>query len=119
MTIYCNREIIEAFKEIAFPKTKGELILAAENMPELSEASNIALNKLEEKTFKTLDEVCENVKIVCDIEIHDALKDLKFPATKKDILTHAGTKNCSLTVMETLDGLPDEIVYNTISDICR
>ena len=89
MTIYCNREIIEAFKDLTFPKTKRELILIAENIPELSEASNIALNKLEDKSFITLDAVCENVKIVCDLEIHDALKDIKFPATKKDILSHA------------------------------
>jgi len=119
MTIYCNREIIIAFKDVKFPKTKKELIQIANRMEDLSEASNIALNNLEDKAFKDLDEVCENVKIVCDLEIHDALKDLTFPATKYKIMEYITSRNFSATVIQTLDDLPDGIVFNSIDDICK
>ena len=119
MTIYCNREIISAFKDVEFPKTKKELIQIANRMDELSEASNIALNKLKDKIFKDLDEVCENVKIVCDIEIHEALEDLTFPATKYKIMDYIRSRKCSATAFQTLNELPDEIVFKSIDDICK
>jgi hypothetical protein len=119
MTIYCNREIISAFKDVGFPKTKKELIQIANRMDDLSEASNIALNNLEDKTFEDLDEVCENVKIVCDLEIHAALKDLTFPASKYKIMDYIRSRDCSATVIQTLDDLPDEIIFKSIDDICK
>ncbi len=119
MTIYCNREIISAFKDVEFPKTKKELIQIANRTEDLSEASNIALNNLEDRTFKDLDEVCKNVKIVCDLEIRDALKDITFPATKYKLMEYVTSRNCSATVIQTLDDLPGEIVFKSIEDICK
>lgn len=119
MSIHCNLEIISAFKEIQFPKTKNELLLIAETKDDISEASTIALNKLDNKTFESLDEVCSNVKIVCDLEIFDALKEFRFPASKSEIMKHMEEKNCSKLAIQKIDELHPDIVFNDISDVCK
>jgi hypothetical protein len=119
MDLYCNREIISALKDVEFPKTKSEIISLVGNNQEISEASTIALNNLEEKLYKTLDEVCENVKIICNSEVTKALKEIKFPTTKKEIIEYIGFHNYSDIIIKTLDDLPDGVTFNGISDICK
>ena len=72
MAIFCNTEIMGALRNIRLPKNKDE-ILAHISDNNISEASGIALNKLENKTYYTSDEICKNIKIVCDIEIRTLL----------------------------------------------
>ena len=73
MAIFCNREIMSSLIDIEFPKTKPEIINHINKSTDISEASKIALNKLEIKDYHSMDEICENIKIVCDLEITDAL----------------------------------------------
>ena len=119
MSIYCNREIINTFKDMNFPKTKNELIMIAKSKNNISEASVVVLNKLQDKLYKSLDEVCENVKIVCDIDIYEALKDMHYPATKQEIIQHSKEKNSPLHVIKELEELPENLIFKDISDICR
>ena len=119
MAIYCNKEIMSALKGERFPKSKNEIIKIAENYTDISEASIIALNKLEERVYKSLDEVCENIKIVCNLEIRDALKQIIYPVNKSEIMNYIKNKNCSDIVVKTLDELPEGIIFNCISDICK
>jgi hypothetical protein len=119
MSIYCNKEIMAALKGEKFPKSKNELINIAENYSNLSEASIIALNRLDEKVYKSLDDVCENIKIVCNLEIRDALKKIIYPVNKSEIMSYIENKNFSSIVVKTLDELPDDIIFNDISDICK
>ena len=119
MALYCNREIISALKDVEFPKTKSEIISLIGNNKEISEASTVALNMLKEKLYETLDEVCENVRIICDWEVTKALKEIKFPTTKNEIMEYIRFHNYSDIIIKTLDDLPDGITFNGISDICK
>ena len=119
MALYCNREIISALKDVEFPKTKSEIISLIGNNNEISEASTVALNMLKEKLYETLDEVCENVRIICDREVTKALKEIKFPTTKNEIMEHIRFNNYPDIIIKTLDDLPDGITFNGISDICK
>jgi len=112
-------EIISAFKEIRFPKTKSELLLIAETKDDISEASTIALNRLDDRTFNSIDEICSNVKIVCDLEIYDALREFKFPASKEEIRKYMESRNCSKLAIQKMDELHPDIVFNDISDVCK
>ena len=82
MAIFCNREIVDALKSIRFPKSKKAILKLIDS--NISEASMIALNKLENKIYYSNDEICENIKIVCDLEIRNALMEMEFPLTKND-----------------------------------
>lgn len=118
MPIFCNREIIDAIRSIKFPKSKDEILIHISDN-NISEASGIALNKLENKIYYTSDEICKNIKIVCDIEIRNALQEMEFPATKDDILDYARFRNYSAFVVNSLEDLPDKYKFKGIADICR
>ena len=118
MAIFCNTEIMGALRSIRLPKSKDE-ILAHISDNNISEASGIALNKLENKTYYTSDEICKNIKIVCDIEIRHALQEMDFPATKNDILDYVRFRNYSDFVINSIEALPDEYKFEGIADICK
>ncbi len=118
MAIFCNREIIDALKSIRFPKSKNEILIHISDN-NISEASGIALNKLENKIYYSNDEICENIKIVCDMEIREALKEMDFPATKNDILDFVRFRNYSDFVINSLEDLPDKYKFEGLADICR
>ena len=119
MAIFCNREIMDAVKDLEFPKTKEDIIAYINKNADISEASKIALNALEDRSYKNIDEICENVKIVCDLEITDALSEMYFPATRDDILDYARMRNFSEFVVRSLEDLPDGYTFSSISDICK
>ena len=99
MKIYCNREILSSLGGISFPKTKNEILSIAQVSKGISEASIICLNKIEDKVYYSIDEICENIKIVCSLELREALKKIKFPATKDEIIKKFKNKNYSLSIL--------------------
>ncbi len=119
MTIFCTTEVIDTLKDIKFPKTKKEIIFMASSTKNISEATNIALNKLEDKVYSSMDEICENIKIVCSLEVRDALKDIKYPVTKSEIMKYANKKQFSSLVIQSLEELPENITFKSIADICK
>ena len=119
MAIYCNREIMSALKDEKFPKSKNEIINIIKKYSNISEASIIALNSLDEKVYESLDDVCDNVKIVCNLEIRNSLKKIIYPMTKHEIMNYIKDKNYSDIVMRALDDLPEDMLFNDISDICK
>jgi hypothetical protein len=118
MKIYCNREILSALSGIGFPKTKNEILYIAEVSNDISEASIICLNKIEDKVYYSIDEICENIKIVCNLELRSALEKIKFPVTKSEIIKKLKNKNYSLSIINAIEELPENQVFNSISDIC-
>ena len=118
MAIFCNSEIMGAIKGIKLPKEKSEIINYIDKNSSISEASKIALNKLDDKVYSSTDEICKNIKIVCDIEVRDALAVMDLPADKNDILDYVRFRNFSEFVVQSLENLPDGITFNNISDIC-
>jgi hypothetical protein len=118
MAIFCNNEIMNAIKGIKLPRKKLEIINYINENSNISEASKIALNKLDDKVYNSTDEICENIKIVCDLEVRDALSEMNFPADKNEILDYARFRNFSEFVVQSLENLPDGYTFNDISDIC-
>jgi len=119
MAIFCTIEVIDALKDMKFPKTKKEIILMAESVKNISEATNIALNKLEDKIYNSMDEICKNLKIVCSLEVRDALNNIEYPVTKSKIMEYAMKNKLSSLVIQSLEELPENITFNCISDICK
>lgn len=118
MKVYCNREILSALKDIKFPKAKSEIIDVAKYQMDISEGAIITLNQLDEKIFYCLDDICNNVKIICSLELRRALEGVKFPATKNEIMDYLKLEKYSEMVLDSADELPDDIVYSSISEIC-
>ena len=118
MKIYCNREILSALSRVGFPKTKNEILYLAEVSNDISEASIICLNKIEDKVYYSIDEICENIKIVCNLELRNALEKIKFPVSKSEIIKKFKNKNYSLSIISAIEELPENQVFNSISDIC-
>jgi len=110
---------MDAIKDLKLPESKTKIISYIDKNAEISEASRIALNKLENRTYGSKDEICENVRIVCDLEIRDALSEMSYPATKEGILEHVKMRESSEFVIKSLEDLPDGFTYNSISDICK
>ena len=119
MAIFCNREIMETIKDLELPLSKADILSYVDNKKDISEASHIALNKLEDRVFRSIDEICENVKIVSDLEITEALREMYFPATREDILDYVRMRNFSEFVVRSLEDLPQGYTFNSISDICK
>jgi hypothetical protein len=118
MAIFCNSEILGALKDINLPRAKSEIINYINKNSNISEASKIALNKLDDKVYNSTDEICENIKIICDLEIRDALAEMDFPADRNEILDYVRFRNFSEFVVQSLENLPDGYTFNNISDIC-
>jgi len=118
MAIFCNREIMDAIKGIDLPKEKTGIINYINKNSNISEASKIALNKLDDKVYNSTDEICENVKIICDLEVRAALEEMDLPADKNEILDYVRFRNFSEFVVQSLENLPDGYTFNDISDIC-
>ena len=119
MAIFCNREIMDAVKDLEFPKSKSDILMHISKNTDISEASKIALNKLEDMEYGSIEQICDNVKIVCDLEVTDALSEMYFPATKNDLLDYVRMRNFSEFVVRSLEDLPDGYTFNSISDICK
>lgn len=119
MKVHCNREILSALKDIKFPKAKSEILDMAKYQMDISEGSIITLNQLDEKIFYSLDDICNNIKIICSLELRRALGKIKFPATKNAIIEYLKLRKYSNTLIDTADDLPDDIVYSSISEICE
>ena len=110
---------MDAIKGVELPKTKSEIISYINKNADISEASKIALNKLDDKIYQSIDDICDNIKIVCDIEIRDALAEMDFPADKNDIMDYVRFRNFSEFVVRSLEDLPDGYTFKDISDICK
>ena len=120
MQLFCSVEIIRALEGVKFPASKAEIIYQLSVKKDISESAIVLLNQLDDKTiFKNANEICQNIGIVCDVEIYNTIKDLKFPVRKEEILKHAREKNSSDYAILSLSKLSDEFMYKSIDDICK
>ncbi|MCL5986738.1 MAG: DUF2795 domain-containing protein [Actinobacteria bacterium] len=120
MQLFCSVEIIRALEGVKFPASKAEIIYQLSAKKDISESAIVLLNQLDDQTiFKNANEICENIGIVCDIEVYSVIKDLKFPVRKEEILLHAQEEKSSDYVISSLSKLSGEFVYNSIDDICK
>ncbi|MFQ6059424.1 MAG: DUF2795 domain-containing protein, partial [Anaerolineae bacterium] len=119
MGIYCDRYIFEALEGLEFPADKLGIILHACRHG-ASEGVVVALNQLEDGIFfPDISAVCENVSLVCSLDVIFALDGLDLPATKAEILSFVQAGGASEAVIEELQQLPTSYTYRSLDEICR
>lgn len=118
MALFCGRDIFRALDGLRFPATKEEILDYASGRDAL-ESSIVALNQLQENViYKDLGAICENVKVVCSLEIYGLLQELKFPAKKEKILAFAKEKKASEAAVTILKSLPEGYTFRDVGEIC-
>ena len=118
MPLYCSRETFEALNGLAFPADKQRILAHALN-GNAPEAVIVALNQLQDKVeFGDMASVCENVSIVCSLEVYRALQGIQFPASKKDILDFAVSQSVSTAALMALRDLADGHKYEDMAEVC-
>lgn len=118
MGLYCSREIFEALEGLDFPATKAQII-AYVTERDAPEAVLISLNSLPEGVeFKDIGAVCDNVSIMCSLDVYRALEGIRFPATKPELLAYAVNRNAPESVLSALRALAPRHRYMSISEVC-
>ena len=119
MGISCSSGIFNALEGLTFPADKRKIISHA-CARDAAEAVVVGLNRLEAGVeYGGMGHVCENLTIVCSVEVYDALAGIEYPADKRSILTHARFRGATELAMAALGGLVAGYVYESIGEICR
>jgi hypothetical protein len=118
MALYCSRELSEALEGIKFPATKAQIVSHATH-GDASEAALISLNSLPDGVeFSDIGAVCDNVSIVCSLDVYRALEGIRFPATKAEVLAYAVNRNAPESALAALRALLPRHRYLSISEVC-
>jgi hypothetical protein len=101
-----------------FPASKDQLLEYAEGR-DAPEASIVALNELPSNVlYVDLDSVCENVGIVCSLELYRKLEGMRFPASKDEIIAYAARRGVTHLSMNALEELNPDAEYHSVHEIC-
>ena len=118
MALYCNREIFETLEGLEYPATK-EKILSHATKRDAPEAVVISLNSLPDGVeFGDIGAICDNVSIVCSLDVYRALEGIRFPATKAELLAYAVGRDSPESALAALRALPPRHKYMSISEVC-
>lgn len=118
MALYCSREIFEALDGLQFPTTKAQ-IMSYVMQRDAPEAVLISLNSLPDGvTFEDIGAVCDNVSIVCSLDVYRALEGIRFPATKAELLAYAVNRNAPESALSALRALAPRHRYLSIGEVC-
>lgn len=118
MALYCNKEILETLDGLEYPATK-EKILAYATKRDVPEAVLISLNSLPDGVeFEDIGAICDNVSIVCSLDVYRTLEGIRFPATKAELLAYAVGRGSPESALAALRALPARHKYMSISEVC-
>jgi len=118
MALYCNREIFEALDGLEYPATKVR-ILSYASRRDVPEAVVISFNSLPDGVeFVDIGAICDNVSIVCSLDLYRALEGIRFPATKAELLAYAVGRASPESALAALRALPVRHRYMSISEVC-
>jgi cellobiose-specific phosphotransferase system component IIA len=106
---------VQAFKEMKYPVTKTQLIEKAKNLNARSEVIQ-AIETIPDKEYHSASEVLQEFKGVQNLV--QAFQDVKFPATKMQLVQEAKKLNARSEVIKALDACPDR-EYTNFSDIIK
>jgi len=118
MSLYCSREVFEALEGMTFPANKSRIVSFATHR-DASEAALISLNSLPDGVeFADIGAVCDNVSIVCSLDVYRALEGIRFPATKAELLAYAVNRNAPESALAALRALLPRHRYLSIGEVC-
>ncbi|HEY3298868.1 MAG TPA: DUF2795 domain-containing protein [Armatimonadota bacterium] len=118
MALYCSRDIFAALDGMHFPATKEDILDAAE-LKDAQEAVVVALNQLNDKAiYNDMEEVCENVRIMCNVQILHVMARAPFPARREQLMEFAKTENAPQYVIDAVAALPGDYTFNNVDAMC-
>jgi hypothetical protein len=119
MGLYCSRDMFAALDGIHFPATKEDILDFAE-LKDAQEAVVVALNELkDDAVYNDIEEVCENVRIACNLEIMQIMARAPFPAKREQLVDFVKRQDCQKYVVEAVEALPGEYTFENVDAACE
>jgi cellobiose-specific phosphotransferase system component IIA len=109
------QKAVQAFQEMRYPVTKMQLIEKAKSLNARSEVMQ-AVENIPDKEYHSSSDVLKEFKGIQNIV--QAFQDVKFPATKKQLIEEAKKLNARSEVIKTLEACPDR-EYTNFSDVIK
>jgi len=109
------QKAIEAFRELKYPVTKTQLIEKAKGMNARSEVIQ-AIENIPDKEYRSSSDVLKEFEGIQNAV--QAFRDVKFPATKKQLLEEAKKLNARSEVIKSLEACPER-EYTNFADVVR
>lgn len=105
----------QAFREMKYPVTKNQLIDKAKSLNARSEVIQ-AIENIPDKEYHSTADVLKEFEGVQNAV--QAFREVKFPATKNQLLQEARKLNACSEVIKALEACPDR-EYTNFSDIIK
>jgi cellobiose-specific phosphotransferase system component IIA len=109
------QKTIQAFKEMKYPITKMQLIEKAKSLDARPEVMQ-AIQNIPDKEYHSTADVLKEFEGIQNVV--QAFQDVKFPATKKQLLEEAKKLNARSEVIKALEACPER-EYTNFSDIIK
>lgn len=109
------QKTVQAFQEMKYPVTKNQLIDKAKSLNARSEVIQ-SIETIPDKEYHSASDVLKEFQGIQNVV--QAFRDVKFPATKKQLVEEAKKLNACSEVIKTLEACPDR-KYNNFSDVIK
>jgi hypothetical protein len=109
------QKAVQAFQEMKYPITRMQLIEKAKSLNARSEVMQ-AIENIPDKEYHSSSDVLKEFKGIQNVM--QAFQDVKFPATKKQLIEAAKKFNARSEVIKTLEACPDR-EYINFSDVIK
>jgi cellobiose-specific phosphotransferase system component IIA len=109
------QKTVQAFQEMKYPVTKTQLIEKAKSLNARSEVIQ-SIETIPDKEYHSASEVLQEFKGIQNLV--QAFRDVKFPATKMQLVQEAKKLNARSEVIQALETCPDK-EYNNFSDVIK
>jgi cellobiose-specific phosphotransferase system component IIA len=106
---------IQAFQEMKYPVTKSQILDKAKSLNARSEVMQ-AIETIPDKEYHSASEVLQEFKGIQNIV--QAFRDVKFPATRTQLVQEAKKLNARSEVITALEACSDR-EYNNFSDVIK
>jgi predicted transcriptional regulator len=105
----------QAFKEMKYPVTRNQLLEKAKSMNARTEVIQ-AIENIPDKEYHSASDVLKQFEGIQNAV--QAFRDVKFPATKKQLLEEARKLNARSEVIKALEACPER-EYTNFSDVIK
>jgi cellobiose-specific phosphotransferase system component IIA len=109
------QKTVQAFQEMKYPVTKRQLIDKAKSLNARSEVIQ-SIETIPDKEYHSASEVLQEFKGIQNLV--QAFQDVKFPATKMQLVQEAKKLNARSEVIQALESCPDR-EYDNFSDVVK
>jgi cellobiose-specific phosphotransferase system component IIA len=106
---------VQAFREMKYPVTRNQLVDKAKSLNARNEVIQ-AIETIPDKEYHSASDVLQEFKGIQNIV--QAFRDVKFPATKMQLVQEAKKLNARSEVIQALEACSDR-EYNNFSDVIK